>query len=50
MKIGLIRHFEVIHSCKAFTLMSSEEFKQWQNGYNTAKTKQNSLNIDKKQW
>jgi broad specificity phosphatase PhoE len=38
MKIGLIRHFEVIHPYKLLALISSEEFKQWQEGYDTAKT------------
>ncbi|SMC19773.1 Histidine phosphatase superfamily (branch 1) [Clostridium acidisoli DSM 12555] len=50
MKIGLIRHFEVIQSSKALTLMSSEEFKQWQNRYNVAMTRSNAIDIDKKEW
>jgi hypothetical protein len=50
MKIGLIRHFEVIHPYKLLALISSEEFKQWQEGYDTAKTKQNIVDIDKSEW
>lgn len=50
MKIGLIRHFQVAYPCKAFTLMSSGEFKEWQDGYNIAKIKQNHVDIDKSQW
>ena len=50
MKIGLIRHFQVIHPYKLFALISSEEFKQWQDGYDTAKTKPNLVEIDKSQW
>ncbi|MDD3224328.1 MAG: phosphoglycerate mutase [Clostridium sp.] len=50
MKIGLIRHFEVMYPSKAFALMSSEEFKQWQDSYNTAMTKSNTLDVDKSQW
>lgn len=50
MKVGLIRHFKVIHSCSAFKLMSSEEFKNWQEGYNTAYVKPNTVEINKSEW
>lgn len=50
MKIGLVRHFEVIHSCKAFKCMSSEEFQQWQDEYNTAAIKPNPVTIDRREW
>lgn len=48
MKIGLIRHFEVIHSHKHF--MTSEEFQEWANGYNTAEIRANIVNMDKTKW
>lgn len=50
MKIALIRHFKVLYPCKLFKFMSSKEFKQWQNGYNTAEVKENPVYIDKEQW
>lgn len=50
MKVGLIRHFEVMHTSKSFKLMSSYEFEQWQKAYDSADTKQNTINIDKTEW
>ena len=50
MKVGLIRHFRVIHSYRLFKLMTSREFEDWQYGYDTAETKRNPIEIDKSEW
>lgn len=49
MKVGLIRHFKVIHPVKK-TFMTSEEFQKWQDGYNTADIEENIIKMDSTEW
>lgn len=49
MKIGLVRHFEVIKPI-INRHMTSTEFKAWQDGYDTADVKIKSSNIKSDDW
>lgn len=48
MKIGLVRHFEVILSCSKF--MTSEEFEEWTSIYDTAPVRQDHLDENQIKW
>lgn len=49
MKIGLVRHFEVIEP-EINGGMTSAEFKAWQDGYDTADVKVKPANIKSEDW
>lgn len=49
MRIGLVRHFEVVKP-QINGRMTSAEFKTWQDGYDTADVKIKSVNIKNEDW
>jgi broad specificity phosphatase PhoE len=48
MKIGLVRHFEVIHSSKK--LVNSAEFNEWVSQYDIADVKQSPVDLGDNNW
>ena len=48
MKIGLVRHFEVVHSCSKF--MTSKKFEEWVKAYDTAPVRQDYLSKNQIKW
>lgn len=48
MKIGLVRHFEVVNSRSKF--MTSEEFEEWTSIYDTAPVRQDYLDENQIKW
>lgn len=48
MKIGLIRHFKVNYHKKLF--MTSKEFKEWEENYNTSEVIEKDVNLRRISW
>lgn len=49
MKIGLVRHFKVIHILDR-KWMTSDQFNAWVEAYNNAEIKQSDLDYDYSEW